>query len=385
MIHIKKKQDCCGCAACVQVCPKQCIEMRADNEGFFYPKVCTVNCTNCDLCEKVCPVINKNESRVPVNTVAAINTDENVRMKSSSGGIFSLLAKIVIEQDGVVFGVRFDNEWNVIHDYIDKEEDLDHFCGSKYVQSHIGNAFSQVRSYLQAGRMVLFSGTPCQVAGLYKYLRKAYGNLVTVDFVCHGVPSQKVWQSYLNYELKMKQGQTGEGEFKSFKKISFRNKTNGWKKYNIELIFSDSQRYMQYFAENPYMIGFINNLYLRPSCYHCAFRSFRSHSNFTLADFWGVENIHPEIDDDKGVSVLFVNDNNAYVEKLLNRISYKKVSFDDVVLGNRSIVSSYDCPQYRHLFFKKLSLGFDFNLSILKPNLFDRVMMKIERTFQNKC
>lgn len=189
----------------------------------------------------------------------------------------------------------------------------------------------------------------------------------------------------LNYELKMKQGQTGEGEFKSFKNISFRNKTNGWKKYNIELIFSDSQRYMQYFAENPYMIGFINNLYLRPSCYHCAFRSFRSHSNFTLADFWGVENIHPEIDDDKGVSVLFVNDNNAYVEKLLNRISYKKVSFDDVVLGNRSIVSSYDCPQYRHLFFKKLSLGFDFNLSILKPNLFDRVMMKIERTFQNKC
>lgn len=306
MIHIKKKQDCCGCAACVQVCPKQCIEMRADNEGFFYPKVCTVNCINCDLCEKVCPVINKNESRVPVNTVAAINTDENVRMKSSSGGIFSLLAKIVIEQDGVVFGVRFDNEWNVIHDYIDKEEDLDHFCGSKYVQSHIGNAFSQVRSYLQAGRMVLFSGTPCQVAGLYKYLRKDYGNLVTVDFVCHGVPSQKVWQSYLNYELKMKQGQTGEGEFKSFKKISFRNKTNGWKKYNIELIFSDSQRYMQYFAENPYMIGFINNLYLRPSCYHCAFRSFRSHSNFTLADFWGVENIHPEIDDDKGVSVLFV-------------------------------------------------------------------------------
>lgn len=135
MIHIKKKQDCCGCAACVQVCPKQCIEMRADNEGFFYPKVCTVNCINCDLCEKVCPVINKNESRVPVNTVAAINTDENVRMKSSSGGIFSLLAKIVIEQDGVVFGVRFDNEWNVIHDYIDKEEDLDHFCGSKYVQS----------------------------------------------------------------------------------------------------------------------------------------------------------------------------------------------------------------------------------------------------------
>lgn len=328
--------------------------MRADNEGFFYPKVCTVNCTNCDLCEKVCPVINKNESRVPVNTVAAINTDENVRMKSSSGGIFSLLAKIVIEQDGVVFGVRFDNEWNVIHDYIDKEEDLDHFCGSKYVQSHIGNAFSQVRSYLQAGRMVLFSGTPCQVAGLYKYLRKDYGNLVTVDFVCHGVPSQKVWQSYLNYELKMKQGQTGEGEFKSFKKISFRNKTNGWKKYNIELIFSDSQRYMQYFAENPYMIGFINNLYLRPSCYHCAFRSFRSHSNFTLADFWGVENIHPEIDDDKGVSVLFVNDNNAYVEKLLNRISYKKVSFDDVVLGNRSIVSSYDCPQYRHLFVEKL-------------------------------
>ena len=182
MIHIKKKQDCCGCAACVQVCPKQCIEMRADNEGFFYPKVCTVNCINCDLCEKVCPVINKNESRVPVNTVAAINTDENVRMKSSSGGIFSLLAKIVIEQDGVVFGVRFDNEWNVIHDYIDKEEDLDHFCGSKYVQSHIGNAFSQVRSYLQAGRMVLFSGTPCQVAGLYKYLRKDYGNLVTVDF-----------------------------------------------------------------------------------------------------------------------------------------------------------------------------------------------------------
>lgn len=200
MINIKEKHNCCGCSACVQVCPKQCISMSADNEGFLYPQIDTAICIDCGLCEKVCPVINQNEPREPLAVYAANNNNEDIRLKSSSGGIFTLLAEQIISEGGVVFGARFNENWEVVHDYTEAIEGLEPFRGSKYVQSIIGDNFIKAKQFLTDGRKVLFSGTPCQIAGLKKFLRKEYENLLTVEVVCHGVPSPMVWRDYLDYK-----------------------------------------------------------------------------------------------------------------------------------------------------------------------------------------
>ena len=214
MIDIKEKNNCCGCSACVQICPKQCISMAADNEGFLYPQVNSAICIDCGLCEKVCPVINQSAPREPLVVYAAKNNNEDIRLKSSSGGIFTLLAEKVIEEGGVVFGAKFDADWNVVHDYTETIEGLAAFRGSKYVQSIIGDNFKTAKQFLNNGRKVLFSGTPCQIAGLKKYLRKEYDNLLTVDVVCHGVPSPMVWRDYLDYKrAKRAAGKNTVSEF----------------------------------------------------------------------------------------------------------------------------------------------------------------------------
>lgn len=197
MINITNKYNCCGCGACAQCCPKQCITLDVDKEGFSYPVVDTSVCVDCGLCEQVCPFLHPYEKREPLRTLAAYNTQEEVRMQSSSGGIFSLLAEKVIQEGGVVFGARFDENWQVTIDYTESIDGLSAFRGSKYVQARTGDTFKQCESFLKADRKVLYSGTPCQVAGLKHFLRKEYGNLLTVDFVCHGVPSPKVWGLYL--------------------------------------------------------------------------------------------------------------------------------------------------------------------------------------------
>lgn len=166
MISIKDKQDCCGCAACVQRCPKQCITLHEDNEGFLYPQVDESLCIDCGLCEKVCPVINQADERTPLGVYAVKNPNESVRMQSSSGGVFTMLAEHIIDEGGVVFGACFDECWEVVHSYAETKEALAKFRGSKYVQSKIGSTYQQAEGFLKSGRKVLFSGTPCQIAGL---------------------------------------------------------------------------------------------------------------------------------------------------------------------------------------------------------------------------
>ena len=183
MISIKQKKDCCGCSACVQRCPKQCISMAEDEEGFLYPHIDESKCIDCGLCEKVCPVINQENQREPLSVYAATNPDEKIRMLSSSGGLFSMLAEKTIENGGVVFGACWNDEWEVVHDYTETVLGIAKFRGSKYVQSRIGDSYRIVEKFLKDGREVLFSGTPCQVAGLKKYLCKVYENLFLVDFI----------------------------------------------------------------------------------------------------------------------------------------------------------------------------------------------------------
>ena len=347
MIRITDKKDCCGCQACASVCAKRSITMQEDNEGFLYPVVDASTCTDCGLCEKVCPVINQDKPRKPLKVYAAKNKNEEIRRHSSSGGIFTPLAEAVIRDGGVAFGAKFDKEWNVIHAWTDTIEGIADFRGSKYVQSTIGNTYREAREFLKQGRQVLFSGTPCQIAGLRKFLRKEYDNLLAVDVVCHGVPSPLVWRKYLEETREnLRTGrEVGKNTVSSslmdlpvITGISFRDKTHGWKKYGFRLRYAayeaagnsvsvpanDSERtLLQPFPDNVFMKGFLKNLYLRPSCYACASRSGKSGSDISIADFWGVQNYYPEFDDDKGIGLVLVNTDKG-------RKAYEQVNANDI-------------------------------------------------------
>lgn len=351
MIEIVEKSDCVGCEACVQRCPKQCIVMKEDAEGFLYPQIDIEKCIDCGLCERVCPVINQGEPRKPLVAYAAKNQDESVRLNSSSGGVFSALAEHVIAQGGVVFGARFDESWNVVHDYVETVEGLSAFRGAKYVQSRIGQSFLRAETFLKQGRMVLFSGLPCQITGLKKFLRKDYDNLITVELFCHGVPSPMVWKRFLEEEVAIPHIR--------LKSISFRDKVSGWKNYSFFYSQEDAngvQLHRMPFAKNLFMRGFLADLYLRPSCYHCPAKQFKSGSDLTIGDYWGVKLAHPELDDDKGVSAVLVNtDRGVKILQTVQHISLYASTFENVVKCNPALMKSAQEPAKRPLFFELLN------------------------------
>lgn len=373
MIRIIDKSQCCGCNACVQICPKQCIQMQEDGEGFLYPLVDVDMCVDCKLCEKVCPVINQNEPRRPLKVYAAKHPDEEIRLNSSSGGIFTLLAEHVIDEGGVVFGARFDEYWEVIHDYTETKEGLEVFRGSKYVQSRIGNTFQQVENFLKQGRKVMFTGTPCQIAGLKRFLRKEYGNLLAVDFVCHGVPSPKVWRMYLD-ETIAHQG-FGKNTVlshamlrqKFIRDIKFRSKSIGWKKYSFSLTLTEavakgeenSVLLSSPFYENAFMQAFLSDFILRPSCYHCPAKSGKSGSDVTIGDFWGIEKVLPEFDDDKGCGLIL--DYAVHIDGI-NISDWKYSTYADALAENSSISTSVKHPLNREFYFHRL----EWNKSCIK-------------------
>ena len=370
MIKIDEKKYCCGCMACVQKCPKQCIALTEDEEGFLYPKVDIDTCVDCHLCEKVCPVQNQFNIKEPLQVYAAVNTKKDVLQNSSSGGIFSLLAEKVIKDGGVVFGAAFNKEWEVFHTYADAIEEIEKFRGSKYVQSKIGDSYKQVEHFLLEGRTVLFSGTPCQISGLKHYLVKSYDNLLCVDIVCHGTPSPGIWNEYRK-KIPAKLAAGKNTVFESLKTmpvitgINFRDKKNGWQKYGFAVTLSADQReaensvlppkshcYYEYHRENLFMRGFLNNLYLRPSCYNCPARHGKSQSDILLGDFWGVLRKYPAFYNKDGVSLVL-----AYTEKgdaFFNSISCTKINatYSDALDCNINIEKDEIEPKNRRKFFK---------------------------------
>lgn len=385
MIKITDKHKCCGCTACVNVCPKNCISMSADKEGFLYPVVDFVKCIDCGLCEQVCPVLRPVKNETEPLVYAAVNNDESVRLQSSSGGIFTLLAESVLDRGGVVFGACFDQNWNVVHDYTETKEGLAKFRGSKYVQSHVGNCFIQVKTFLDSGREVLFSGTPCQVAGLKNYLRKPYSNLFTVDLVCHGVPSPEVWRRYLQeavcrvYGIK-KKNLINLDEYIS--DISFRAKDKGWKKYNIKIIFRNGKVEMMPFFENSYMNVFLSDLSLRPSCYACPTKLHHVQSDITLADFWGVNEIKPDIDDDKGCGLILINceEKLDFLYKMNCQLLQQQL--ERVVEYNPCILSTVNEPANRDFFWAVYYYKKDFHtayMATVSKSVILRVIRKIYR------
>ena len=332
MIHITDKKNCCGCSACVQRCPKQCIRLEEDTEGFLYPQVDEETCIKCGLCEKVCPILNQADKLSVLEVLAVKNPNDEERMNSSSGGVFLPLAREVIKQGGVVFGAVYDESWEVHHVYAEKIEDVYPMMGSKYLQSKIGNSFKDAERFLKQGREVMFVGSPCQIAGLRTYLRnKEYPNLLAVDFLCHGVPSPGVWRRYLaetygGYDAKEQsrlQATAGKNSVllsslnatSPIGDIKFRDKReSGWKKYRFVVRQKSASKADQNTVlssdihyDNPFMRGFLSDIYLRPSCYACKCKNGVNHSDMTIADFWGINQIAPEFDDDKGVGLVLLN------------------------------------------------------------------------------
>lgn len=407
MIDIKEKKDCCGCHACATVCAKHCITMQADEQGFLYPFVDKDVCTDCGLCEKVCPVINQGEPHKPLKVYAAKNKNEEIRRLSSSGGIFTLLAEKVIGEGGVVFGARFDEEWNVVHSWTDGIEGVAAFRGSKYVQSTIGNTYREAKDFLIKGRKVLFSGTPCQIVGLKKYLRKDYDNLLTVDVVCHGVPSPLVWRTYLDETLKSLPVKCNDGkktfvlslnEIPVITGISFRDKTNGWKKFCFCLRYaafesasnsvsaSDIKKeneMLQPFSDNIFMKGFLANLYLRPSCYDCAARSGKSGSDISIADFWGVQNYYPEFDDDKGVGLILVNSEKGKFVYDAIEVHNIEATYEEGLKGNKCLEHSVTKTDQIDLFWKEYWVhpfkALENVTQKKSPNILMRIIKKMKR------
>lgn len=335
MIEIKEKKDCCGCSACVQRCPKQCISLYEDEEGFLYPKVDVETCIDCGLCEKVCPVLNQSEERVPLEVYAAKNPNEQIRRESSSGGIFTLLAEQTIDAGGVVFGVRWNEHFEAVHDYTETKEGLAAFRGSKYVQSQVGNSFKQTEQFLKQGRQVLFSGTPCQILGLKKFLRKDYENLLAVDIICHAVPSPLVWRQYIEEYKK------GNG-VAYINSIYFRDKTFGWKNYHFSVSYVDNHNRsfikLQPHDDDAYFKGFLNHLYLRPSCYSCCAKSGRSGSDILIGDCWGIDSLWKESNDNRGCNIVCVNTQKGkkVAKKILERSDL--LVYKEVIKYNPSIV-----------------------------------------------
>ncbi len=397
MIQLSDKKDCCGCSACVQRCPKQCIRMVEDYEGFLYPQIDTSRCIDCGLCEKVCPIINNGggSPRDPLKVLAANNKNLTIRTDSSSGGIFTLLAEQTLRKGGVVFGARFDKDWQVVMDYTETIEGLSIFRGSKYVQCRFKDSFKDVERFLKEGRVVLYSANPCVIAALRKFLRKDYANLLAVDFLCHGVPSPGVWQRYLQevrIDQKLSEGKSSV--LPSIKDIQFRDKSQGWKKFrfvlNLSYDTSEGQKstvLSSVYNANIYMSGFLHDIILRPSCYTCPAREGKSLSDITIADYWGIEHRHPELDDDQGTGLVMIYTQKGVEAFPFDKVDFKESSLEGLLPFNGGLKTYTEMHPKREWFFQKFAQGDSVSKSlrkIIEPSFTKKVVRKIFRILKIK-
>ena len=380
MINNTDKHNCCGCSACASVCPKACITMQADEEGFLYPKVDVSNCIDCGLCEKTCPFLASLETKQPLHTYAAVNPNEEDRYNSSSGGIFTMLVRETIDNGGVVYGAVFDWDWSVHHIAIEREEDIPLLQGSKYIQSVIGGSFKSAKEQLQSGRNVLFSGTACQIAGLKNYLRKDYDNLLTVDVVCHGVPSPMIWQDYIT-TLQNKS---------LIEHISFRDKQPGWRNYNFSIVYKDGRKFSESHNENLYIQGFLRDLYIRPSCHNCKVKAGRCASDITLGDFWGIDKVYPDLNDNQGVSVVLANTQkgNDIIKAVAPNVMV--ATYEQAIICTPCIVQATPENKWKSHFWEAYNIGVDLpkcvNIIIKKqkPSLLLRILRKIKACLRQR-
>ncbi len=345
MIELAVKNLCSGCSACFAVCPKGAIDMRPDEHGFLYPFIDEAKCVSCGLCEKTCPVLHPGAPDVTPAAYAARTKDLALRMASTSGGIFTELAKGVLAKSGVVFGCILEKGTvKAIHAKAETLDELAAMRGSKYVQSDLRGTLREAKAELEKGRHILFSGTPCQIAGLNKFLRQSYDNLLTVEVICHGAPAPEVFEKFKREEERR--------ENSSLMNIAFRNKTYSWKRCSLVSGFADTNEHWVDLYSHPYMVAFLANLCLRKSCHDCQSREGRSGADFTIADFWGIENVAPELDDDKGTSLVICHTVKAkdLWQNLHMRIECRRVPLEKAIASNPNYKGSCAIPKGRAYF-----------------------------------
>lgn len=309
-----------------------------------------------------------------IKCFAVYAKDLNVKKNSSSGGVFFLLSKWVISQGGIVFGARFNENWMVEHSYCDNLEDLKAFLGSKYVQSKMKNIYQDVKRELENKRLVLFSGTPCQIGGLKSFLGKSYDNLFLIDFVCHGVPSPMIWHQYLEEQY----------DVSSIRNISFRNKDKGWRNFSLK-IDTDKASYSNTLKEDWYLRGFLKNVYLRPSCYECKFKGIDRISDFTMADFWGIWEVMPSFNDDKGVSLITINSEKGgrLWNEICDETEYQRLNINDAVKYNSAMTESVCRQKSRDVFYKTKGSVQKRVRKLTKEYKFKKVLRKIKRLLRH--
>lgn len=345
--------------------------MMSDAEGFRQPVLDVAKCIRCGKCRAACPVLNPDAPRLSdVQVYAARAKDRTLRLESSSGGIFSLLARHVLCRGGLVFGAACDLEsGRVVHIAVADEAGLARLRGSKYVQSDIGTVYRQVREALSCGREVLFSGTPCQVAAVRRVVGEE-GNdlLLCVDLICHAVPSPLAWQKYLEKRVdEQNQGRdSARADDSKFKRISFRRKNCGWKRYSLSLRFANDKEYLCDLQTDPFLRGFLSELYNRRSCHQCAGRDGRSGSDLTLADYWRVWERFPDMDDDVGTSLVLVKTKKgaAAFASLASEIESRRSDVADAIRTNPALVKSPLAHPKRERFFALLRKGVDFDVAV---------------------
>lgn len=352
-IELIPEISCVGCQACLNVCPSSAISMVENGTAFLFPKIKSSKCIDCGLCKKVCPAINEylfEQLDDPICYAAWSNDNENI-FSSSSGGVFSELASLIIRKKGVVYGAAFDDNFNLKHIACNSIDNLNLLRGSKYLQSDINNTYKQTKIKLKDNVPVLFCGTPCQVAGLNNFLQKDYSNLITCDFICHGVPSQQIFSDYIK-----------ELEIKNNSKVSsfyFRRKKEGWKNFNFDIQYESGLKEKIPFTTNSFMKGFLNDLYLRPSCYNCKYSRIPRVADITLGDFWGVWDFYPHLYNKMGVSAILINSSKGkfLFSEIQTNLFFEQVSLDSIIKGNPSIISSVKLPKKRKQFYKLYNQG----------------------------
>lgn len=336
MMELVSKNKCSGCGACAAVCPQKCITMVPDKLGFLYPKVDQDRCVQCGLCQRRCPAYCEAvpaEAVYPAEAYAMVGNDDRIREKSSSGGVFYLIASYVLAQNGVVFGAAFDDTYHSVkHIAVDSLDGLKKLQGSKYVQSEIGDSYLMAKSCLEQDRLVLFTGTPCQISGLRAFLNREYSNLYVLDIVCHGVPSPAVWDDYLTHLEKRHGGKV--------KRVDFRDKTNGWENYLLRVEMDNGAVYSNDRINDLYIRGFLHNCFLRSSCYECMHKGTERGTDITLGDFWGIGKICPELQDGKGTSLVIASSPKGkfLLEQISAEVRIKKVVLDDLISYNPAII-----------------------------------------------
>ena len=345
--------ECSSCGACANICAYNAISMELDKEGFYRPVVDASKCVKCGLCERTCPwtniVTNPNQASGTPKTIAAFAKDESIRLESSSGGIFTILAEKILDDGGVVVGVAQTAPTRFGHIVVDNKADLEKLRGSKYVQADTGFVYREIRTHLKSGRKVLFSGTPCQVAALYAVLgRTVYNNLYTIDVVCYGTPSVKVFEKYVA-ELEHKKND-------SLQKILFRDKKKGWNQYSLTHFFKSGEKFSISNTRSLFMNTMLSNICSNLSCAKCHYRKLPRIADITLGDYWGVSKIHPEMDDNKGTSLILLNAENGKTlfYSITNSLTSIESKLESAVTRNPCLVQSNSIHPKRKEFFEAL-------------------------------